>query len=208
MRIVKEHEERKNEIVDTAARLFAQKGYDECSVNDILNTIGIAKGTFYHYFRSKEEVLDAVISRATDLIRERINQAMQNTELAPTEKMLHLFLAMRVKDQMGDELLEEMHRPENALLHQKSLVASVEMITPMMTQIVEEGNAMGIFHCRYPEQDMRIFLTSIMTLMDDGIFQVPPEKQQMLLKALITMLEMMLGVETDSILKIVLKYWK
>ena len=55
---------------------------------------------------------------------------------------------------------------------------------------------------------MRIFLTSIMTLMDDGIFQVPPEKQQMLLKALITMLEMMLGVETDSILKIVLKYWK
>ena len=48
MRIVKEHDERKNEIIDTASRIFAQKGYDKASVNDILNAIGIAKGTFYH----------------------------------------------------------------------------------------------------------------------------------------------------------------
>ena len=54
MRIVKEHEERKNEILDTAEILFEEKGYDKCSVNDILNRIGIAKGTFYHYFKSKE----------------------------------------------------------------------------------------------------------------------------------------------------------
>lgn len=63
MRIVKEHEERKNEILDTAEILFEEKGYDKCSVNDILNRIGIAKGTFYHYFKSKEELLDALIER-------------------------------------------------------------------------------------------------------------------------------------------------
>ena len=51
MRIVKEHDERKNEIIDTASCIFAQKGYDKTSVNDILNAIGIAKGTFYHYFK-------------------------------------------------------------------------------------------------------------------------------------------------------------
>ena len=68
MRIVKEHDERKNEIIDTASHIFAQKGYDKTSVNDILNAIGIAKGTFYHYFKSKEEVLDAVITKATELI--------------------------------------------------------------------------------------------------------------------------------------------
>ena len=47
VRVVKEHDERKNEIIDTAARIFGQKGYDKSSVNDILNTIGIAKGTFF-----------------------------------------------------------------------------------------------------------------------------------------------------------------
>ena len=55
MRIVKEHDERKNEIIDTAERLFAQKGYEQCSVNDILSEIGIAKGTILNslYFSSK-----------------------------------------------------------------------------------------------------------------------------------------------------------
>ena len=56
---MKEHDERRNEIINTAAVLFMEKGYDRCSINDILNKIGIAKGTFYHYFKSKEDVLDA-----------------------------------------------------------------------------------------------------------------------------------------------------
>lgn len=66
MRIVKEHDERKNEIIDTAAELFLDKGYDQCSINDILNSIGIAKGTFYHYFKSKEDVLDAAVNKMSE----------------------------------------------------------------------------------------------------------------------------------------------
>ncbi|MDF2532153.1 MAG: TetR family transcriptional regulator [Clostridia bacterium] len=63
MRITKEYDERRNEILDTAEKLFHAKGYEKCTVNDILKEISIAKGTFYHYFRSKEEVLDAIVSR-------------------------------------------------------------------------------------------------------------------------------------------------
>lgn len=63
MRVVKEHEERRNEILNTAQTLFVTKGYMKTTINDILQAIGIAKGTFYHYFKSKEEVLDAIIER-------------------------------------------------------------------------------------------------------------------------------------------------
>lgn len=63
MRTVKEYEERRNEILDTAEKLFVSKGYMKTTVNDILREIGIAKGTFYHYFKSKEEVMDAIITR-------------------------------------------------------------------------------------------------------------------------------------------------
>lgn len=63
MRVVKEHDEQKNEIIDTAERLFFQKGYDKCSVNDILTMLGISKGAFNYYFKSKEEVFDAIIQR-------------------------------------------------------------------------------------------------------------------------------------------------
>lgn len=63
MRIVKEAEERKNEILDVAERLFGTKGFDNTSTNDILNEIGIARGTLYYHFKSKEDILDAMIER-------------------------------------------------------------------------------------------------------------------------------------------------
>jgi AcrR family transcriptional regulator len=64
MRIVKEHEERKSEILDAAEQLFAARGYEAATVNDILGAVKIAKGTFYYYFKSKEEVLDTFIERS------------------------------------------------------------------------------------------------------------------------------------------------
>ncbi|MCI7790881.1 MAG: TetR/AcrR family transcriptional regulator [Lachnospiraceae bacterium] len=207
MRIVKEHDERKNEIIDTASHIFAQKGYDKTSVNDILNAIGIAKGTFYHYFKSKEEVLDAVITKATELIVERVEAVADNSGLAPEGKLLGVFMAMRIENQMEEGFLEEMHRPENALMHQKSLVSIIAVLTPILTQIVTEGIEKGVFHSEYPEQYMQIFLASATTLFDDGIFQVEPEKQEMLFLALISLLEKMLGVESGSFQKKASEYF-
>ena len=53
-RIVKEADERRNEILDAAETLFTEKGYSKTTIIDILNQVGIAKGTFYYYFKSKE----------------------------------------------------------------------------------------------------------------------------------------------------------
>ena len=71
MRIVKTAEERKNEILDVAEELFAEKGYDNASTNDIIARIGIARGTLYHHFSSKEEILDAIVDRMTMKISHR-----------------------------------------------------------------------------------------------------------------------------------------
>lgn len=198
MRVVKEHDERKNEIIDTAARLFGEKGYEKCSVNDILNAIGIAKGTFYHYFKSKEEVLDAVIDKTTEMIVERVKEVAENDKFDPEDKLLLVFMSMKVEDQVEEGLLEEMHKAENALMHQKSLVSSVNALTPILTEVVKEGIQKGEFVCEYPDAYMQIFLTSAVTLLDDGIFKIEPEKKMMLLVALVSNLEKMLGVSSGT----------
>ncbi|MGN0394500.1 MAG: TetR/AcrR family transcriptional regulator [Coprococcus sp.] len=207
MRVVKEHDERKNEIIDTAARLFASKGYAQCSVNDILNDIGIAKGTFYHYFKSKEDVLDAVICKTSDRIAEKVKEVASDANSTPEEKILYVFLSARADEKTDEAIIEEMHKPENALMHQKTLVSVINILTPVLTQIVDEGIQMGVFECAYPEQYMQIFLAASSTLLDDGIFRVEPEKAQKIFNAMIMMLEKMLGIEEGRFLEVAKKYW-
>ena len=65
MRVTKEAQERREEILDAAEALFASDGYASTSTNDIIDRVGIARGTLYYHFRSKEEILDAVVLRFT-----------------------------------------------------------------------------------------------------------------------------------------------
>ena len=70
MRITKEPEERKQEILDTAMRLFYEKGYEKTSITDIAKAIGVAQGLCYRYFPSKEALFDSAIDQyAEELVR-------------------------------------------------------------------------------------------------------------------------------------------
>lgn len=207
MKVNKEYNERRNEILDAAGRLFSTKGYNKCTINDILNAVGIAKGTFYYYFSSKEDVLDAIIDNVTETVGMRVNEIASNPELSPTMKLLNVMLSMRVESNVDNELMEELHKPENALMHQKSLSLIVTRVTPVLTKIVDEGIDQGIFKSDFPIQYMQIFLTSSITLLDGGIFQVKQEEQQMTLRALVALLEKMLGVEDKALWNIANQYF-
>lgn len=207
MKESKEFNERRDQILDEAGQLFAAKGYGKCTINDILHAVGIAKGTFYYYFKSKEEVLDAIVDRVSRSVIKRAEKVAVNPELSPAIKIMNIFLTMRVEREMDNELIEVLHTPQNALMHQKSLNAMVTNITPILVKVVNEGIDQGVFTSDYPTQYMQIFLTSAITLLDDGIFQVEPEAQQMTIRALIALLEKMLGVADDTFWNLAMLHW-
>lgn len=206
MKISKEYNERRNEILDAAEKLFGVKGYDKSTINDILETVGIAKGTFYYYFKSKEEVLDAIIERVSEIVVTRAEKIASNPDLPPAMKIFQIFLSMRVESEVDTELMEELHKPENALMHQKSLSSMVTRIAPVLVGVAEDGMNQGLFKSDFPTQYMQIFLTSSITLLDGGMFQVRPEEQQMTLRALVALLEKMLGVPDESFWKMAEQY--
>ena len=86
MRIVKEAEERRNEILDVAERLFGTKGFDGTSTTDILNEIGIARGTLYYHFKSKEDILDAMIERMTGSLVAKASEIVENKDVRSEER--------------------------------------------------------------------------------------------------------------------------
>ena len=145
--------------------------------------------------------MDAVIGKASGIIAERANIVLEDKSLSSEDKMLKMFQAMKIEDRMGKELLEDLHKAENMRMHQKSLVSIMQILTPKLTMVVEEGNQNGAFHCEYPEEFMQIFLASATTLFDEGIFQIAPEKEPEMFTALIVMLEKMLGVEKGRFLR-------
>lgn len=201
MRIIKEYDERKNEILDVAERLFQSKGYNRCTVNDILKEVKIAKGTFYYYFKSKEEVLDEVVFRYTDMVTARAEEILNNEDISPVEKLMRVFMSMQIKETNNNDVLDELHKSENALLHQKTLNQIITIMVPILVRIVEEGNEKKVWNCRYPFQYMQIFLAASLTLTDEGIFETD-DSQMGIMAALISILEKMLEVPENSFMEL------
>ena len=208
MRQVKEHNERKNEIIDVAEVLFYSKGYESCTINDILKEVGIAKGTFYHYFSSKEDILDAVLDRIISQMMARIHGSLSSASLNYPERLMQVFLAMRVDDIVDDQKRSDIHMPDNALLHQKALSKMIESITPILVQIVEDGIAAKVWECKFPREYMQIFLASSLTLTDEGIYNMDAETQNKIMIALITILEKMLCQEELTFVNMFIDNWQ
>ena len=202
MRVIKEYDERKKEILDMAERLFRIKGYEKCTIMDIINEVGIAKGTFYYYFKSKEEVLDAIVLRYVDIIRNNAEEILLIENINPVEKLMRAFMAMQVTNQIDKDLLDNMHKVENALLHQKVLNQLVTTMTPILVKVIEEGIEAKVWSCKYPLEYMQIFLVASLTLTDEGIFELDSSSQMSVMAAMISMLEKMLNVPEDYFMKL------
>lgn len=139
MRIVKEAEERRNEILDAAEELFGSKGYDNTSTNDILMKVGIARGTLYYHFKSKEDILDAMIERMNRQLLAAAGRIASDTRLSVTERIVQSIMALNVDNELGHEVMEITHKPQNALLHQKMQQTLLTGIVPLITELVREG---------------------------------------------------------------------
>lgn len=87
MRITKEPEERKQEILDTAMRLFYEKGYEKTSMTDIAKAIGVAQGLCYRYFPSKEALFDSAIDQYAGKLAENFT-IPQGTKALSLKEMI------------------------------------------------------------------------------------------------------------------------
>ncbi|WP_242215375.1 TetR/AcrR family transcriptional regulator [Bacillus cereus group sp. BfR-BA-01383] len=199
MRIVKEYEERRKEILETAERLFIMKGYTKTTVNDILKEIGIAKGTFYHYFKSKEEVMDEIIMR---IVKEDVAKAkaiVSNPNIPVLDKLFRVLMEQSPKSgDIKEKMIEQFHQPNNAEMHQKSIVQSIIHLSPVLTEVLEQGIEVGIFSTPYPQETIELLLSSAQVIFDDGLFQWKPEEMLRRVKAYIKMMEASVGAKEGA----------
>ena len=200
MRIVKEAEERKEEILDAAEKLFGTKGFDHTSTNDILEAVGIARGTLYDHFKSTEEILDGVIERISNRLMSDAGKVIRDTELPVLERLTKAILALNVESEIGHEVMEQVHRPQNALMHQKMQQQLLDGITPLFTELVKEGVRQGICHTDYPGEVVEMTLIYANTAFDElNMEGLSQEKREQKIDGFIYNIERLMGMEEGSL---------
>lgn len=197
MAIRKSAVERKQQIMDAAEHLFVSKGFEATSVNDVLNAVGIAKGTFYHHFVSKEAVMDAIIERYMGLIRERASEVLAQRDLPVHQKLFGVVLAARVHGDAQAELLDELHHSENATFHLHSQQRTLETVIPIMTGVVREGVSQGVFRTAFPEEAVEMLLVYTTSVFDE-LSVGGPEHSARKARAFIHHVELLLGADPGS----------
>ena len=203
MRIVKEAEERRNEILDVAERLFGTKGFDGTSTTDILNEIGIARGTLYYHFKSKEDILDALIERMTGSLVAKASEIVGKNDVPVLQRLTQMMLALNVNGKLGQEIMEQVHKPQNALMHQKMQQRLLAGVKPVITALIEEGITQGICRTDYPAEVAEMTLLYSNTVFDD-LAPLSVEERQRKIAAFIYNLERLLGMERDSLRETIL----
>ncbi len=203
MRVVKEAEERRNEILDVAERLFAEKGFDHTSTNDILQEIGIARGTLYYHFKSKEDILDAMIDRMTEQLLAKASAIAANGEIPVLQRLTLTIMSLNVNNEVGQEVMRQMHRPQNALMHQKMQEKLLRGVDPIITGLLVEGIEQGICHTDYPAEAIEMLMLYSNTAFDD-LMEYGEEERKKKIDAFIYNAERLLGMECGSMQKVIL----
>ena len=194
MRIIQEHSERKAEIIDAAEALFLTKGYANSTINDILVALNIAKGTFYHYFPSKEALLDAVIAQYIDAEIAAAQGIAEMPHLTAHDKLFRILAGAGRDSELGDRLEKEVQTVGNADLHQKTMASIVLGLAPILADIVRQGIAEGTFNTEYPHECVEILLAASEFLLHGSAFCWTCEQRLQKTKALAFVAEKALGV--------------
>ncbi|WP_409274678.1 TetR/AcrR family transcriptional regulator [Neobacillus sp. SCS-31] len=202
----KEAEERRNEILDAADELFAQKGFDGTSTNDILGKVGIARGTLYYHFKSKEDIMDALIDRYSARLLGNAQAIAVDKSIPVVERIIKVVRSMNLSGGSSQEIMEHIHKPQNALMHQKIQKVIINGVTPILTGIIQEGIAQGLFSTPYPYESVEMIVTYANAVFDEEVVEITNEERASRIQAFIFNGERLLGAKSGSLMNVIQQF--
>ena len=140
MRITKEPEERKQEILDTAMRLFYEKGYEKTSIADIAKNIGVAQGLCYRYFPSKEALFDSAIEQYAEKLVSRFSVSSLHNKMTLKEFIETMPIMVETED---NTYYKTLHVVENKKFHDQLALKVCEKLVPLVEKLLQRAKQKG-----------------------------------------------------------------
>ena len=140
MRIIKEPEVRKQEILDTAIKLFGENGYEKTSITDIAKAIGVAQGLCYRYFPSKEALFDSAIEQYADILVEQVANVVTDDNKTLRQIIEDMPAIIEKKDIKYYFIL---HMAENKKFHDQLSIRVCEKLVPLVEKLLLRAKQKG-----------------------------------------------------------------
>jgi len=192
-------------------RLVYTKGFEQMTIQDILNELQISKGAFYHYFDSKAAVLEALVERIVDDVEPLLSSIVQDSRLSALEKFQRFFdTTARWKTDRKDLMLglvRMWYADENAIVRQKVFARTLKRVRPLLAEITYQGVREGVFTTSYPDSVCQMYFYFLqglgeafveLLLTDEGK-QVAMQQAALMVAAYNEALERVLGAPQGSI---------
>jgi AcrR family transcriptional regulator len=198
MRTVKKPDVRRQEIIDAATELFLTQTYDETTTGQVMKALGIAKGTIYHYFSSKEHLLEAVVDDLAEGYVKRREAELADAEGDALARLTVLF-SPALRSDGETSTIQSLHKPGNVKLHTRLLAVLVLRLAPLVADLVAQGCEEGVFQTGHPLEVAELLLAGIQFLTDDGFYPWDGAALQRRAGAIPSMVERLLGAEPGSV---------
>ena len=187
---MKKGEKRKQELLKIGYDMFLTQGYENTSVDKIIEKAQIAKGTYYYYFQSKEQMLEEVIDMMINSETEMAKQIIK-TDIPVPQKIVGIITSMKPSE-AEEPIKNTLFQPENVLMHYKVRQKLIDSIIPLLSEVIKEGVNESIFECdNIPERVKMLLIISDSTF-NEGKFR---ERD---ISVFIDMTEKLLGAENGT----------
>ena len=170
--MAKTKEERRNEIIETAGKLFEEKGYEQTQVQDIVNEIGVAKGLFYYYFKSKDEVMEELADRYADAIIDDVNKLIDK-DISTFDKINRIFQIFIDSAEKKSGIFMGILNVKNGITHERIFFNVGKKMVPLVTELILSGNDNGECNCSDPKFITEFLVSGLFNIMN----QISPDEK-------------------------------
>jgi hypothetical protein len=144
--------------------------------------------------------MDALIERYKIRLLAASREIAADKSIPIKERIVRVVMTMNLSDGSGREIMKHIHKPQNALMHQKLQKVIINTVTPILTGIIQEGIEQGQFSTPFPYECVEMILTYANVIFsDDYIVDMSIEERSSRIKAFIFNVERLLGAESGSL---------
>jgi AcrR family transcriptional regulator len=153
---------RRDAFLDVAQRLVQTKGYEAMSVQDVLDELEASKGAFYHYFDSKQALLEAVVDRFADGAMAGLAPVLGDPDVPALRKLEKVFAGIaRWKADQKELVLAIMqvwNSDGNAIVREKLRRLTERIMVPLLSGVVKQGVDEGVFLVDSPDETATVLV--------------------------------------------------